>query len=396
MMLTILRAVAGLLALALIGTAHAAEPYRTEGDCDGFPKLDLKTAPGLCVGLVAEHLGFARGVAAVGADIYVLDMGGWRKGKGRLLHLGDRGHAAATVSLSGLDEPSAILALPDGRLLVGELGQVSVLDPRQTPLALEKVASGLPRDGLHPLSALALTADGTLFLNSGSASDHCEHADGSPPDPHLPCPETLLPLPRAALFSLPLAGGDAVPFARGLRNSMALALLPGGQLVAAVNARDAINRADPALSDETLPHDTLVLVKKGADYGWPYCFDDNRRSPEYPDFDCGSREKPTLLLPAHAAPLGMVFYRDQRLPGLKAHLIIAYHGYRENGHRIVALAVGADGSLQGAPREIVGGWAREAGHHPQGAPVALAVMEDGSLLVTEDHNQTLLRVSVER
>ena len=41
--------------------------------------------PGSCVGLVAAHLGFVRGVAVRGHDVYVVDMGGWVPGKGRLL-----------------------------------------------------------------------------------------------------------------------------------------------------------------------------------------------------------------------------------------------------------------------------------------------------------------------
>ncbi len=73
------------LVVAVAGAqARAAKPP-TAGDCDGFPRLGLKTAPGMCVGLVQAHLGFVRGVACIGKDVYVADMGGWRKGRGRVL-----------------------------------------------------------------------------------------------------------------------------------------------------------------------------------------------------------------------------------------------------------------------------------------------------------------------
>ena len=60
---------AGLLLTLVAGASKGAAPagqYATSGDCDGFPRTDLKAAPGLCVGLVGTHLGFARGVVALG------------------------------------------------------------------------------------------------------------------------------------------------------------------------------------------------------------------------------------------------------------------------------------------------------------------------------------------
>ena len=120
---------------------------------------------------------------------------------------------------------------------------------------------------------------------------------------------------------------------------MAMAVLPNGRLVAAVNARDSIDRISPSLSHKVLPHDTLDLIEPGADYGWPYCFDNNRSSPEYPSFDCHERMSPTMLLPAHATPLGMLVYLGKRLPGLDRKLIIGYHGYRSTGHRVISVEV---------------------------------------------------------
>ena len=129
--------------------------------------------------------------------------------------------------------------------------------------------------------------------------------------------------------------------ARGLRNSMALAFHPAtGELWQAENARDAIQAAMPQLkSDENLPHEELNLIKADQHYGWPYCYDDNVASPEYPKTACAAQyAAPQRLLPGHAAPLGMTFYTASRFPELyKNSLIIGYHGYRSNGHRLVAL-----------------------------------------------------------
>jgi glucose/arabinose dehydrogenase len=389
-------AAAAVLALAM-ACARGAVPagqYRTIGDCAGFPRVDLKTAPGMCVGLVATHLGFARGIAAIGPDIYVADMGGWHPKRGRILRLGGYGHAAPQVLLSGLDEPNGLIPGPAGSLYVGVLGKVIRFDPKASDPAasLREVVTGLPDDGRHPLVA--------LFVNLGSATDHCERAGGGAPDPSLPCPETLATPPRGAILQLRpgAAAADArtlKPYASGLRNSMALAVTPSGQLLAATNARDYINLADPALSDAELPHEPLNLVQAGADYGWPYCYDENRPSPEYPGWDCRNKQPPTFLLPAHAAPLGMLLYRGKQSGGLDGRLLIAYHGYRAAGHRIVSLALDGQGHPLGQPEEVVAGWEYAASRHPQGAPVALCELDDGSVLISEDHNGSLLRLAAE-
>jgi glucose/arabinose dehydrogenase len=393
-----------LLASAVVATASAgsAAPvkYRTSGLCDGFPRLPVTTAPGLCLGLVASDLGFPRGVVAIGDDIYVLDMGGWHPHRGRLLKLPTRGHGAPVVQLDKLDEPSALVATPAGLLYVGTLGAILSVDPRapEPKSSVRTIVGGLPSDGRHPLPALALAADGTLYIGMGSATDHCETADGKPPDPAKPCPEEAAAIPRGAIYSVtpgaePVALGQTRIVARGVRNAQALAVLASGTLVAGVNARDYIDLADPKLSDEELPHDTLDWIEPGADYGWPYCYDDNRASPEYPGFDCGTKRPPTRLLPPHAAPLGALRYVGNALPPLAGRLIIGYHGYRRLGHRLVALALDSAGKPQGEPVDLVSGLDKIPGTAPQGAPVALAEMSDGSVLVTEDLNGTLLRLA---
>jgi len=393
-----------LLVLALpclaAAPAGAAGAYRTSGDCDGFPKVSLRTPPGLCVGLVAAKLGFARGVAVIGDDIYVADMGSWEKGRGRLLRLPDRGRGAPQVLLTKLDRPNAAVATPDGRLLLGLAGRVVSIDPKADKPAstMRDVVTGLPNDGRHPLSALALAPDGALFVNVGSATDHCEHDDDSAPDPAKPCPETEGTPPRGSVLrlapdALPADARKLAPFARGLRNSMALWVLPNGTPLALVNARDAIDQADLKLSDEALPHDFYAVLREGADYGWPYCYDAQRPSPEYPHHDCGRVEVPTLLLPPHAAPLGMLVYRGSALPGLDGRVLMTYHGYRDTGHRIVTLGIDDQGVPQDELRPLVWGWDAAKGVRPQGAPLGLAEMADGSVLITEDHNGTLLRLA---
>jgi glucose/arabinose dehydrogenase len=396
---------AGRIAVAIIllvldrGGTAAAQAYQTSGTCAGFPATSLQTPSGICVGVVAEHLGFARGVTMLGDAIYLLDMGGWRPGHGRLLRLGHLGHDAPQVLLSGLDEPSGLAVAPDSTLYIGLLGRVVRLDPHDPTLRLDDVVTGLPGTGRHPLTTMAVAPDGSLYINVGSGTDHCEGPAGAAPDPKAPCPEAAGTPPRGSLIHVvphpgqPVTWAQAQTVATGLRNSMGLVVTPGGTLIAAVNARDGINRADSALPDAEFPHDTLDVIEPGAAYGWPYCFDNNRPSPEYREFDCTHMQPPTLLLPPHAAPLGMLLYQGDALPGLAGRLVIPYHGYRGGGHRLVSVALDETGHPAGSPKDLVWGWTSAPGHNPMGSPVAVAEMPDGSILITEDRNGILLRLA---
>ena len=140
------------------------------------------------------------------------------------------------------------------------------------------------------------------------------------------------------------------------------------------------------------------MVEKGRDYGWPYSGDDSRPAPEYPKHDCSTVTEPDLLLPAHAAPLGMLLYTGSVLHDLHGKVVMAYHGYRDTGHRVMSLEIGADGKPHGEPQPIVWGWRNLAqpGTAPTGSPVGLAVMTDGTLLISEDHNGTVLRLAPDR
>ena len=377
----------------------AREAYATKGQCDGVPRLMLKTPSGLCVGLLARHLGFPRGLALIGSDVYVADLASRTPGRGRILRLANFGRGTPEVVLSGLNQPNGLAVDGERRLYVGEVGRIVRFDPRATdPRAtIAVIVDRLPEDGRHNLTAFVIAPDGALIVGIGARSDNCETASGARPAPFAACPETLMKPPRGALIridpngSKPLPASAAQVYAVGIRNAMAFALLPDGGLLAASNGRDNIDTADPRLPDATLPHDELLRIERGGRYGWPYCFDGRRPSPEYPQFDCKTRTAPIALLSAHAAPLAMLHYTGARMARLTGKLILAYHGYRALGHRIVALSLNADGR-PGPETEVVSGWGSAAGH-PMGSPAALLQLPDGSVLIAEDRNRTLLRLS---
>lgn len=387
-----------LLALVSASIAPAARPYATRGTCDGFPRVSLTTRPGSCVGLVGSGMDFPRGIVRLGDWLYITDLGARMPNRGRLLRVRLDAPWKPNVLLTKLDRPGAIVVGEDGFLYIAEAGRIVRVDPA-TPNRAEPVITGLPSDGLHNLPGLSVAKGGGLFVALGSASDTCEDDKGRPPNAARPCPELAARPPRGSILFVPpdaprpVAARSLEVFASGIRSAFALLQLPDGLLLAASNGRDNIDSLDRRLADDKLPHDMLLAVAPRSRHGWPYCFDLGRPSPEYPRARCRDFARPVLLFPPHAAPLAMLRYGGSVLAGAKGRMVVAYHGYRAAGHRVVAFATDARGMPVGASTDLVSGWTAVRGVRPQGAPVAMLEQPDGSILILEDHNGTLLRLA---
>jgi len=398
---------AGVVAAALVlmtASTAAAGPYATHGTCAGYPRVDLQTPAGYCVALLADGasgLRFPRRVLEVAPRrFWLVDMGSWDAGRGRLLEftLPPPGERAAplrfTVLADKLDRPLGLVLGPDGRVWLGEAGRISrtAIGPAGTPVHLQAVIDGLPATGAHPLKEIVFGADRKLFLNVGSSTDACRDDAGKQA---LPCAETEGAQPRGAVYEASLGGADFTlqtlrPFARGLRNSVALAFVSGAKLL--LQGENSIDYAD-----ETAPPEELNLLREGAHYGWPYCTGARMPARGYEGrFDCAGSEVPALLWPAHAAPLHMIAVPAGAANPFAGQLVVAWHGYRAGGHRVVSFALDAQGKPAGPPRVWIGGWAAATGVRPLGAPTGLAIDAAGRLLVVEDRHKTLLMLVHER
>ena len=71
-------------------------------------------------------------------------------------------------------------------------------------------------------------------------------------------------------------------------------------------------------------------------------------------------------------------------------MLVAWHGHRAAGHRVVSFQLDAKGRPRGAPMHLIGGWQAREGVRPQGAPAGLLLDSAGRLFVLEDRHRSVL------
>ncbi|MDQ2670937.1 MAG: PQQ-dependent sugar dehydrogenase [Gemmatimonadota bacterium] len=373
----------------------------------------LALPPGFCAGIVADNLppvrqlavapngvlyaAFRRGPSEGGGVVALRDVDGDGEMDDRETFGEGRGNDVAVRA-------GYLYFAADDRIVRWRLGDATA--PAGEP---EVIVSGLPVSGSHIAKSIAFRGD-TLFVNVGSASNACQERDrvpGSKGDD--PCRELE---ERAGIwaFDADTPGQRFAAehrYATGLRNAMALAVEPSsGRLFAAVHGRDQLgdNWGFSPQRNATNPAEELVIVERGADYGWPYCYqstdsDTKVLAPEYGgDGDqvgrCAAARAPVLSLPAHWAPMALEFYSDTAF-GTRYHggAFIAMHGswnrapLPEEGYRVVFLPF-RDGSPTGEVETFA--IHREGVTRLRAAGVAVA--PDGSLYISADRDPTIWRV----
>lgn len=381
---------------SLLGSVAHAGPYWQSNakNCDGYRRLNIPSAAGTCMSLIAENLGFPRGVLSISdTQILVADMGGWERRRGRLLlvEISPTGDAPIVkVLASRLDRPHGLARGTDGRIYLGEATQISEVKLSSTTAQLVPVMVEAPGSGRHPLIGLAVMTDGRIAFSTGSATDDCDGAVRGGV-----CQESTGPLARATIrvfmppmsqsSEAPLKWREIAPFATGLRNSAALAFDPEANILwGGENGMD--------ITSPILPPDELNQIEADKNYGWPACYGMAVRARGFAQSTCRATQVPVRNLPAHSAPLGVTLV-EGGVAGTGRALAITMHGYQRTGHRITLVPVNARGDLAGQNRDLVFGWTQERGVRPTGTPVGITTAPRGGLYVTEDGNGTLLRIS---
>jgi glucose/arabinose dehydrogenase len=278
--------------------------------------------------------------------------------------------------VTGLYRPNGI-ALNNGTLYIAELNKISKIDNVEDHLSDAKptvIYDDLPSDEPHGWKFLTVGPDNKLYFNIGAPCNIC-----MPPPTH------------AQIRRINLDGSGMEVVARGIRQIVGMDWHPVlKQLYFTENQRDWLS--------EDLPEDKLNrLVHPGQDnFGYPYCAGGNVPDPQLGwGHSCDEFTKPLALLGPHSAPLGMRFYTGHLFPHEYHNAIfIARHGSwnrtRKFGADIVVAKLNADGTVKSIEPFITG---FIENNNYVGRPVDIELMKDGSILVSDDYNGAVYRVS---
>jgi len=285
---------------------------------------------------------------------------------------GDGVADSVVVVASGLNRPFGV-AFRGDTMYVAEETSVRRFDPGAA--APVSVVPRLPGGRGHSTRTVVFGRDGKMYVSVGSSCNICDESDSM----------------RAAVLQFNRDGSAGRVFARGLRNSVGLAVNPAtGALWATNNDRDNLG--------DDIPPERINIIQDGKYYGWPQCYLPGQRNPEYPGADCSTVEPPAITFQAHSAALGLTFYTATAFPAdYRGDAFVAYHGSWNRsvptGAKVVRVQV-ENGRPVGID-DFVTGWQRPDGSR-WGRPVSLVVAADGSLLVSDDMGGKIWRVTYGR
>jgi glucose/arabinose dehydrogenase len=186
-------------------------------------------------------------------------------------------------------------------------------------------------------------------------------------------------------------GKNREVFARGVRNSVGMDFNPKDKTLWFTD-----NQVD-GMGDNTPPGEVNHAVKPGMHFGFPWYGGGKVRTDEYKaDKVPAGVTFPQAEMDAHAADLGMTFYKGKMFPAkYQSGFFVAEHGSWNRttpiGARVMFIPVKADGNA-GKPEAFAEGWLTRTNEY-LGRPVDVAELPDGSLLVSDDYAGAIYRIS---
>jgi glucose/arabinose dehydrogenase len=370
---------------------------------------------GFCAWIWASDLGTPRGITtAANGDVLVVERAG---GQVTVLFDDDGDGVSGSSERAPLAEAPGLnhgVAIHGGFLYASSASAVYrwayAAGARADLGAPQTVIQGIPSGG-HSTRTLAFDDLGRLYVSVGSKSNLDSNSDRA----------------RIRRFSAAqvAAGGVAFDqgeiFADGLRNEVGLAFDPQGVLWGVENGIDNLERADLGgdLHNTNPSEEVNRFAVPGAFYGYPYCwseyqlaegvgggpgtqwlhpaFDDDGVHSDAWCKDPGNVTPPAFAMPAHVAPLDVLFYRGAAFPqDARGDAFVSWHGSWNSddpvGRKVVRLRFGANGQPQAleplleymGPGDVAGDWPHR--------PVGLAVDALGRLLVTSDASGAVLAI----
>lgn len=284
------------------------------------------------------------------------------------------------ILASGLNTPNGV-AFKDGDLYIAEISRIlkltdieTQLDNPPTPVI---VNDKFPDRNWHGWKYIAFGPDEMLYVPIGAPCNVCEPEDGF-----------------AVITRLDVGaeGGEREVYASGVRNTVGFTWHPvTNELWFTDNGRDY-------LGDDMPPCELNHAPKAGMHFGFPYCHAGTIQDPEFgKKKSCDEFTKPAQVLRAHVAALGVKFYTGDMFPAeYKNQVFIAEHGSwnrtRKIGYQVSMVKIN-NNTTSGGYEAFATGWLDEESQKAWGRPVDVLVLDDGSMLVSDDQAGVIYRIS---
>jgi len=339
----------------------------------------LTMPPGFHIAVWAENLGQPRVVAvAPNGNVYISDTHA-----GTIMLL--RGGEVATFKnlvrkkkdVIGLAVYKNHLYYATAReIFASPIGTDGGLGPERL------IAKNLPPTGELNDRTIAFGPDGWLYESVGSNCNDCQETTSE----------------SATIVRMRPDGTRREVFASGLRNTIGFAWQPGAdELYGWDNGVDG--RGDNDQPEE------LNRIERGRNYGWPYVLGNGElnhsRTPPHGTLEDWDRKsvRPALIYTAHSASMQMLFYTGSQFPHeYRGDAFATMHGSWNrdppSGYEIVR--VHFRGGRPVSVRPFVTGFLAHTGTRSWARfarPFGLAQMPDGSLLMGDDQNGILYRIT---
>ncbi|MCA6108432.1 PQQ-dependent sugar dehydrogenase [Bradyrhizobium cenepequi] len=340
---------------------------------DKLPLAKLKVPAGFNVEVYAAGMANARSLAQ--SDKGTVFVGSRLVDKVYAI-VNKEGKRQVKVIASGLYRPNGV-AFKDGTLYIAELSKVSkiekiddVIDSAPKPTV---IYDHLPKDEAHGWKFIAIGPDNKLYVPVGQPGNNVLHDDA-----------------HGQIRRINLDGSGAEVYAVGVRNTVGFDWNPESKhLYFTDNGRDWLS--------ETVPEDELNRVTKaGEDFGAPFCYQGNIIDQELGwGKSCSDYTSPVGLMGPHTAALGMRFYTGNMFPkSYRNAIFVARHGSwnksKKHGGDVVVVKLDKVGKVKSV-EPFLTGFLQDNKY--VGRPVDVMQLKDGSLLVSDDWNGAVYRIS---
>ena len=271
------------------------------------------------------------------------------------------------------------IAMYQGNLYIAEQNRIARYAAPGFDLSLpfkemrEVIYEDLPDKAHHGWRYIDFGPDGKLYVTVGAPCNICD-VKGQ----------------EATIIRMNPDGSDVEIYAEGIRNSVGMDFQPDtGTLYFTDNNTDM-------MGDDIPPGELNAAPEKGMHFGFPYYAGGKERHEDWADKTPPKDVTyPVVEFQAHAAALGMKFYTGNMFPeDFKGDVIIAQHGSWNRtepvGYQLMRVTFDENNEVSGH-ETFIDGWLKDG--EAWGRPTDVLQLPDGSVLVSDDFNGVIYRVS---